>query len=150
MAGRQGYAEKIRQVYNDYLYSQGLRPTRQREFILDYLLGADRHLSQEEIYAAVRHRRIGKVTVFRMLKLLEECDLVDQVHTSTGSSKYEIKKERPHHDHLICIECGDICEVQWPEIEKIQQKTCKELDFSPLWHRHEVFGRCQTCAHKSS
>ncbi|MBI4209751.1 MAG: transcriptional repressor [Deltaproteobacteria bacterium] len=147
-AGRKGYAERIRQVYNEYLYSKGLRPTPQREFILNYLLEADRHLTQEEIYQAVRHKRIGKVTVFRMLKLLEACDLADQVHTSTGISKYEIKKERPHHDHLICIECGDIREVQWPGVEKIQEKTCKEIGFVPLWHRHEVFGRCQTCSNE--
>jgi Fur family ferric uptake transcriptional regulator len=77
--------------------------------------------------------------------MLEECKLVDRVHTLEGKPRFEVKHERPHHDHLVCIECGAIQEIQWPQIEKIQEKTCKELGFVPLFHRHEIFGRCKNC-----
>lgn len=146
LAGRRGYVEKIRAVYHDYIHRNGLRPTRQREEILDYLLQAKRHLSQDDIYRALKRKGIGKVTVFRTLKLLEECGLLNTVYTSEETPKYEIEQERPHHDHLICVECGSIQEVRWPEIEKIQEKMCKKHNFIPDWHRHEVFGRCADCA----
>ena len=144
-AGRKGYAERMRQVFQEYLRKHDQHLTPQRTAILDHLLAADRHLSQEEIYAALRGRGIGKVTIFRTLKMLEECRLVESVTSPNGRPRFEVNAERPHHDHLICLECGGIMEVQWPEVEKIQDKTCKELDFEIVYHRHELFGRCKEC-----
>lgn len=144
-AGRQGYADRIREVFQARLTEQGLRLTRQRELILNFLLQAEQHVSQNDIYEALKSKGIGKVTVFRALKMLESSGLGEWVTSPKGPSKFEIKHERPHHDHLVCIECGRIREVQWPDVERIQEKTCKALQFVPLWHRHEIFGRCQNC-----
>jgi Fur family transcriptional regulator, ferric uptake regulator len=144
-AGRQGYADRIREVFNRHLVTQNLRVTKQREMILDYLLSAEQHVTQNDVYQALKSKGVGKVTVFRTLKMLEECHLAERVTSPSGIPKFEIKHERPHHDHLICIDCGAIREVQWPEIERIQEKTCKTLQFAPLWHRHEIFGRCDHC-----
>ena len=143
-AGRKGYAQRIRLVFGQYLEKQGLRLTAQRQKILDLLLAAERHLSQEEIRQALRKDGVGRVTVFRMLKLLEACRLVEGVNTPSGL-RYEVKSDRPHHDHLICVQCGHIVEIQWPEVERVQDKTCRKLGFSPLWHRHEIFGTCADC-----
>jgi Fur family transcriptional regulator, ferric uptake regulator len=144
-AGRQGYAARIREVFQKYLTEQDLRMTQQREQIVDYLLKVEEHVTQNDVYQALKTKGIGKVTVFRTLKMLEECRLVERVTSPNGVPKFEIKHERPHHDHMICVECGTVREVQWPEVEKIQERTCKALHFTPLWHRHEIFGRCQSC-----
>jgi len=144
-AGREGYKTRIREVFQRYLAERGLRLTKQREAILDYLLNAEQHVTQRDVYQALKGRGVGKVTVFRTLKMLEECRLAERVSSPTGTPKFEIKHERPHHDHLICIDCGTVREVQWPEVERIQEKTCKALHFAPVWHRHEIFGRCPSC-----
>jgi len=149
-AGREGYAARIREVFQQFLSQQGLRLTKQREVILDYLLNADHHVTQGEVYQALKHRGIGKVTVFRTLKTLEQCRLAERVSSPDGTPKFEIKHERPHHDHLICVECGAVREVQWPAVERIQEKTCRTLHFKPHWHRHEIFGRCQSCQSRRS
>lgn len=147
-AGRSGYAERMRQVFQEHLKLKDLVYTTQRGAILDHLLSANRHLSQEEIHASLREKRVGKVTVFRTLKLLEECKIVERVTDSSGRPRYEVKMERPHHDHLICLDCGNITEIQWPEIERVQEKACKQIGFSIVYHRHEVFGRCKNCSAK--
>ena len=146
-AGRQGYAERIREVFQQHLSTQNLRLTKQREMIVDYLLSAEQHVTQNDVCQALKPKGVGKVTVFRTLKMLEECHLAERVTSPHCLPKFEIKHERPHHDHLICIDCGSIREVQWPEVERVQEKTCKALHFAPLWHRHEMFGRCQHCQH---
>jgi Fur family ferric uptake transcriptional regulator len=148
-AGRKGYAERIREVFRAYLSQRDLAFTSQRAAILDHLLSADQHLSQDDIYAALKGGGIGKVTVFRTLKMLEECHLAERVTDPRGRPRYEIKLERPHHDHLICMTCGRIQEVRWPSVEKTQETTCKELGFEILYHRHEVFGRCRDCRTKA-
>jgi uncharacterized protein (UPF0276 family) len=48
--------------------------------------------------------------------------------------------------HLV----GRIREVQWPDVERIQIKTCRALKFEPIWHRYEVFGRCENCQSKGA
>jgi len=148
VAGRPGYADRIRQLFQEYHQAKKMRMTHQRTWILDYLLAANHHVGMDEIYQALRGKGVGKVTVFRSLKMLEECKLVDRVTTLDGKPRYEVKCERPHHDHLICVQCGAIREIQWPQVEKIQDKTCRELGFDPIFHRHEVFGRCKSCRDK--
>lgn len=150
VAGRPGYADRIRQQFEKYHHEKGMRMTNQRAMILDYLLDAHHHLGMDEIYKALKPRGVGKVTVFRALKMLEEAKLVDRVMSLDGKPRYEVNYERPHHDHLICIDCGTIQEIQWPAIEKIQEKTCRELGFSILFHRHELFGRCKNCQAKTN
>jgi Fur family ferric uptake transcriptional regulator len=147
-AGRQGYADRMREVFQDYLKDKHQHLTQQRQLILDHLLRAERHLSQEDIYQALRSRGIGKVTIFRTLKTLEECNLVTKVTSPNSRPRYEVTKERPHHDHLVCLECGGITEVQWPEVERIQETTCKRHGFMVVYHRHELFGRCRDCQSK--
>lgn len=146
---REGYTKRIYRLFQDYLARNGLRLTGQRRRILDFFLKADRHLSQEEIYGALRRYGLGRATVFRTLKMLEECKLVNHVIGSTGTPRFEVNLERPHHDHLICIDCGRIQEVRWPKLEEIQERTCRKIGFSPKWHRHEIFGRCKDCSRKS-
>lgn len=144
-AGRPGYAQRIHEVFEQHLEKNDLRMTGQRRRILDFLLAAERHLSLNDIYLALKKFGVGRVTVFRTLKMLEEANLIDHVTAAGGTSRFEMKLERPHHDHLICIQCGGIQEVRWPDLEKIQDKICKEMDFLVAWHRHEVFGRCRQC-----
>ena len=144
-AGREGYAERVRQLFGEHLRSKGLVLTVQRSRMLDFLLKADRHLSQDDIYAALKKHGIGKITVFRALKLLEQCDLIEQVTDSAGKPRYEVKIDRPHHDHLICLGCGMIMEIQWPQVEKIQEKISRKIGFEISYHRHELFGRCKEC-----
>ena len=144
-AGRKGYAERVRQVFQEYLKNKELFSTPQRFAVLDLLLNTDQHLSEDEIYKTLKSKGIGKITVFRTLKVLLECGLAEEVTDPQGKPRYEIKMDRPHHDHLICLKCGEITEIQWPEVEKIQEKISKKMGFSISYHRHELFGTCKDC-----
>ena len=145
-ADRKGYTQRVRALFADYLAKIGLRLTGQRRRILDYFLQAETHLSQEEIYLALRKHGLGRATVFRTLKMLQESQLIDHVTGTTGTPRFEVNLERPHHDHLICVDCGRIQEIRWPQLEEIQERTCKKIGFTPKWHRHEIFGRCKECS----
>lgn len=149
IAGRKGYAERVRQVFQEHLKKKDLVFTSQRSKIIDHLLQAERHLSQEDIYHALRGEGIGKVTVFRTLKLLEECRLIERVTDSKGRPRYEVEMDRPHHDHLVCLNCGMIIEIQWPEVERIQEKVSRKIGFTISYHRHELFGYCKECSLKA-
>ena len=72
-------------------------------------------------------------------------ELASRVSGKDAAGRYELKHERPHHDHLICVACGTIIEFQSPEMERYQNEAVKRHRFQMLWHRHEIFGRCEAC-----
>lgn len=138
----------IRETFADYLSRKGLNLTRQREAILRCLMETDVHLSIDEIYDALKGKEagIGRATVFRTVKLLQACGLVAEVASANGRTKFELKADRPHHDHLVCVECGRIIEFQSPMMERFQDEAVRRQGFEALWHRHEIFGRCADCS----
>ncbi len=140
------FRERAHEILSDHLASKGLRLTPQRMLILDFLLGDNKHRSMEDVFQTLRKSGLGRATVFRTMKVLEECKLIAHVADRNGAMRYEFALDRPHHDHLVCVVCGKFQEVRWPEVERAQHSVCRKLGFEPRWHRHEVFGRCAACA----
>ena len=137
-------------LLRDYVRRKGLKDTPQREEVLAYLSKAGGHRTPEEVFVSLRKRdpRIGRATVFRTLKLLEECGLASRLVSIDGRSRYERAYGRLHHDHMICVDCGETLEFESPEVEKIQERVAAASEFKLLWHLHELFGRCRLCAKK--
>ena len=128
-----------------YLGERGLKQTRQREAILDVFLSARGHLTSEDILRAVRelHSNIGYTTVYRTMKLLCEAGLANERHFDDGITRYEIEQE--HHDHLVCVKCGEIIEFECEAIEASQNEIAERYGFRLLRHRHELYGYCAAC-----
>ena len=128
-----------------YLEKNHLKQTKQRELILHTFLDANRHVTSEDLYQAVRkeHSNIGYTTVYRTLKLLVEAELATERRFDDGITRYEIEYE--HHDHLVCIKCGKIQEFECQEIEERQNEVASEYGFEVLRHRHELYGHCSSC-----
>ena len=128
-----------------YLEKNHLKQTKQREPILQTFLEAQRHVTSEDLYQAVRaeHSNIGYTTVYRTMKLLVEAGLATERHFDDGITRYEIEHE--HHDHLVCIKCGKITEFECEMIEKTQNEIAESHGFEILRHRHELYGHCAAC-----
>ncbi len=137
-------------VFKQALESRGLKFTKQRQAILEHLLNAKKHLTPEEIYRDLSHNdsALGRATVFRTLLLLEKAGFADKISFPDGRHAYEHKFSRPHHDHMICIDCNEVIEFSNSTIERIQNQITRSFGFEPLWHRHEIFGKCQKCRKK--
>ena len=63
-----------------------------------------------------------------------------------NTSRYEKAFGRPHHHHLICLECGDIIEFVNERLESIQDEVCGEKRFDPQSSTLQIFGTCSKCA----
>ena len=131
---------------------KGLRSTDQRRLIVDTFFHARNHVSIEELLAQVRtkDRRVGYATVYRTLKLLTECGVAYERRFGDGLTRYELADESTHHDHLICIECGDITEFEEPRIEALQDEIAERYGFALRSHKHEMYGVCPKCQAKGN
>ncbi len=132
-----------------YLEKHRLKKTRQRELILEAILGVEGHVTAEDLYSQLRaeNSRIGYTTVYRTLKLLVDAGLAQERHFDDGIARYET--ERSHHDHLVCTVCGKIIEFECAIIEERQHVIAGEHGFRLQRHRHELYGCCSDCKDES-
>ncbi len=141
-------AEKeARDIFVNYLKEKGLRNTRQREEILNAFLTANRHITVEEVYNEVAKKDpgVGYATVHRNLNLLRECGLAEEIKIGKQKMRFEPPYGHGHHDHLICLKCGQIIEVNDEKIERLQDKLAELNDFTPVKHKLEIYGYCRKC-----
>jgi Fur family ferric uptake transcriptional regulator len=101
----------------------------------------------EELTRSVRESapRIGAVTVYRTLKLLERLGYAKELDFGGGARRYESNLS-PHHDHLVCRRCGTVIEFEDREIENLQDLVTRRHGFQPTAHRLEIYGFCRKCA----
>lgn len=136
-----------REVFYQYLAQQGLKKTNQRDVVLDLFLSSDSHMTAEDIYQMLKrkHSDIGYSTVYRTLKLLKECELAREVYFADGRMYFEHQFEQPHHDHMVCTQCGHTIEFFNATIEALQDKLAQENEFTPTRHTMVIFGYCRKC-----
>lgn len=142
-----GELEHFRVMLQAYMDKKGLRSTDQRRLIVETFFRSENHVSIEELLSQVRAKdpKVGYATVYRTLKLLTECGVANERRFGDGLTRYELADDTTHHDHLICVECGDITEFEEPQIEELQDRIARKYGFLLRSHKHELYGVCSKC-----
>ena len=142
--------EKTKQVFRSFIDSKNLRYTVQRDILIEELYINGGHLTPDEFSEIIKnkHPEIGKATVYRTLKLLEEAKLISKIEFGDGRIRYEICTDKEHHDHLICEKCKKSVEVIDPKIESLQNRLAQKHGFELTGHRLYLFGICKNCQKK--
>lgn len=129
------------------IHSSGLKATTPRIKILRiFQEGRHRHWSAEEVYQALlaKEADIGLATVYRVLLQFVQAGLLLRTHFETGKSVFELN-EGDHHDHLVCLRCGQVQEFCDPDIEARQQAIAAERGFRLQAHALALYGLCSNC-----
>ena len=123
------------------LKKEGLRYTQQRQLIWDELCSSEEHRDAEEIYLSLRNDGVNasRATVYRTIDVLVKNDLVRKLDIGDSPSKYENKIDSHHHDHMICLDTGDIIEFYNKELEDLQDKIAKKYGYKVVRHVHQLF-----------
>ncbi len=133
-------------AFSQYLEKKDLKLTSQRRTILEQAL-REGHYSADQLlkYAKKVDPTVSKATVYRTLVLLKEAQIIDEQDFGDGKKIYERSQGRKHHDHLICIRCGNIIEFENEAIETLQDSEAKKQNFRIVYHSLKLFGFCQNC-----
>ena len=140
--------EAAQEMLQKYLKSQGkLRSTPTRMAVLDAIVQTQGHFDAEGLYYRLMSsgKKISMATVYNTLDLFQECGLISKYRFAENSSRYEKAFGRPHHHHLICLQCGDILEFVNERLNKIQEEVCTSKDFTPHSSSLQIFGTCTKC-----
>lgn len=132
--------------HTDELRQAGLKSTLPRLKILKLLeSNRDSHLSAEDVYKLMldKGESIGLATIYRVLTQFETAGLVLRHHFAERSV-FELA-DSEHHDHMVCVDCGDIIEFHDDTIEKQQERIARQHNFQIQDHSLYLYGKCEKC-----
>lgn len=124
------------------LRAEGVRITRQRVAILSALANSSDHPSAEEVLERSRKQdsSVSLATVYRTLSILEGRGTILRNEFDGTGARFELAN-KPHHDHLIDVDTGDVVEFTSPRIEELQAEIARELGYDIVHHRLELYGK---------
>ena len=125
------------------LKKAGLKVTLPRLRILELLEDDEKnHLSAEEIYRRLlgAGEEVGLATVYRVLNQFEQAGICIRHNFEEGHAVYELTPS-DHHDHMVCLETGDVMEFTDDIIEERQKKLAKKEGFEIVDHSMVLYVR---------
>jgi Fur family ferric uptake transcriptional regulator len=130
---------------NIELKKAGLKVTLPRVKILQMLEAvADnkRHMSAEDVYKSLLEsgEDVGLATIYRVLTQFESAGLVVRHNFEGGHSVFEMAKE-DHHDHMVCMDSGEVIEFFDEVIEQRQKEIAKSHGYDLVEHSLVLYVR---------
>ena len=125
------------------LKKAGLRATGPRLRILETLeANAEQHLSAEDIYRRLVEggEEVGLATVYRVLTQFESAGLVRRHNFEGGHSVFELDAGG-HHDHMVCLETGQVVEFVSDDIERLQREIAAASGYDLIDHSLVLYVR---------
>ena len=128
------------------LRQRGIRLTAQRQLVVRRAVGY-LHFTSEQLVKDVQDidKSVARGTVYRTIALLHDAGIVEKHDFRYGAPNYEVTFGKAHHDHLMCVRCGEIIEFQEPRVEVIQDEVVKRYGYQLLSHTHKLYGLCRSC-----
>lgn len=133
---------------NHELRKVGLKVTLPRLRILEILTKIQpRHMSAEDVYKELLDagEEVGIATVYRVLTQFEVAGLIKRHNFEEGHSVFEVDHGE-HHDHLVCVQCGEVEEFVDEVIEKRQAEIAEQAGLKMTDHNLTIYGFCRKCA----
>lgn len=124
------------------LSRRGYRLTTPRRHLLEVMASLGDHFAAEAVVHAAPE--VGRATVFRTLRLLQDLGIVCQVVLDDGTLAYRLAPDE-HHHHVLCVGCGAVEDFSSPALESVLREVEESTGYSVEAHRLELYGRCPTC-----
>ena len=117
------------------LKKAGLKVTLPRLRILELLEEDQAHLSAEDIYRKLidAGEEVGLATVYRVLTQFEQAGICIRHNFEEGHAVYELPPS-DHHDHMVCLDTGDVIEFTDDVIEERQKILATEHGYEIIDH----------------
>ncbi|MFW5786823.1 MAG: Fur family transcriptional regulator [Halanaerobiales bacterium] len=129
---------------NNMLSDNNLKVTNQRLNILKELYEADKPLTASEIGKRLKEKNntVRLSTIYRNLNKFKEAGILKKLNFADLEKKYELNMD--HHQHLICIKCGEIKKIECP-LKEYEEKIMEVTKYKVIRHDVELYGICPAC-----
>ena len=116
--------------HTEKLKEKGLKVTPQRIAVLEAIDRMKHHPTTDRIIEAVRkkHPNIASGTVYKVLDVLVENNLVGRVKTDKDIMRYDAVTE--HHHHLYCAETQRIEDFMDEKLDHVLEEYFKKKEIN--------------------
>ena len=87
---------------------------------------------------------VGRATVFRTLRLLQDAGALCQIVLDDGAPAYRLTSGG-HHHHILCSRCGATDDFARCDIQGLLAELGRRTGYEVQSHRLEVYGLCARC-----
>lgn len=123
----------------------GVKFSRQRQAILDYLCSTKEHPTAETVYTNVRmnYPNVSLGTVYRNLNLLTEQGEILRLTCGDGSDRFD-GNPKPHY-HFLCTSCKQVSDLMLEPMNHIDVLAAAGFDGIIKGHTVLFHGICSKC-----
>lgn len=123
----------------------GLKYSRQREAILQFLMTRKDHPTADVVYANIREEfpNISLGTVYRNLTLLSDRGQLLRLRLGDGVDHFDADTS-PHY-HFVCERCHAVLDLEMPDIDSIDKLAGAHFAGKIKGHFTHFYGLCPSC-----
>jgi len=145
--------ESNKTEYRKKLRSSHIKVTRIRLALLDLLARHSRHMTADEMTAALRKESVpaDRVTIYRNIERLIDSGILVATHLPGRAMRVGLctQPDAPHHHHIVCEKCGRVAETDgcpvldsWDRLTQHVRDCC---GFQLTGHVTQYSGVCANC-----
>lgn len=126
------------------LKDHGYKKTDKRELILNMFEETDKYLTARDLLNVLKKDFPGMSfdTIYRNLATFVDLGILEETELN-GERNFRMQCESDHHHHhFICMDCGNVKEIQVCPMEMMSEKL---PDCTIESHKFEIYGKCSDC-----
>lgn len=133
--------EPLCAVFRKALKGEGLKYTPERARILDTIIEFDGLFEADQLLDALKTKgySVSKATVYRTLKLLESCAIIQQVLFDREQSHYQLAFGKKGNTLLVHVDSGLVETVELPELIALRDVLCTKYGYKAQGHKLQIF-----------
>ncbi len=137
-----------REQLTELLRERGHKVTPQRLAVYDILASHKWHPNAESIYQELHtiYPSMSLATVYKAMDILSQIGAIRVLGSDDGSFRFDANTD--NHQHIQCLICGAIEDVEVPQINLITAEVGKESGYEVLKREFYFFGVCPKCREK--
>lgn len=96
-------------------------------------------------YNPLDRQNLGRPNVYKTIKVFRDNGIGAEIDFGYRIKQFKCKNGCEHHNHLVCVVCGQYSYLDNTTLEDLQDKLAKQNSFVPKKHNFQIYGICKNC-----